>query len=96
MTLATQFKDNCDFGLRTCVHDYSSQQRLQDADCALNRMMHRDAVDADGKSRIVGGLPCSVTFRFMHKLAKEQGPPFSQWSPVCIPADAPPTIKDRP
>ena len=49
--LLRSFKDNCGFGLVANINNKSSHKVLDDAVTALERMMHRGAVAADGKVR---------------------------------------------
>jgi len=47
--LLRSFKDNCGFGLVANIKNKASHKVLDDAITALERMMHRGAVAADGK-----------------------------------------------
>ncbi len=72
MDLLTSFKDNCGFGLLANIHNIPSHQNLQDAIKALERMMHRGAIAADGKSGDGSGLLLSMPIEFLKKVAKEE------------------------
>ena len=71
--LFTSFKDNCGFGLLASLNNTPSHKNLEDAMTALERMMHRGAVAADGKSGDGSGLLVSIPHKFMQKEAKKQG-----------------------
>ncbi len=73
MDLLRSFKDNCGFGLLANVHNVPSHQNVEDAITALERMMHRGAIAADGKSGDGSGLLFGMPKRFMKKIAKEHG-----------------------
>ena len=68
----TSFKDNCGFGLVAHLKNKQTHQNLEDAITSLERMMHRGAVAADGKSGDGSGLLFSIPDQFMRKVAKEQ------------------------
>ncbi len=67
------FKDNCGFGLLASINNTPSHQNAQDAITSLERMMHRGAVAADGKSGDGAGLLFSMPDKFMRKVAKKKG-----------------------
>jgi len=67
----TSFKDNCGFGLIAHLKNKQTHQNLEDAITSLERMMHRGAVAADGKSGDGSGLLFSIPDQFMRKIAKE-------------------------
>jgi glutamate synthase (NADPH/NADH) large chain len=71
--LFTSFKDNCGFGLLASIDNRPSHRNLEDAIKSLERMMHRGAVAADGKSGDGSGLLLSMPKSFMEKEAKKQG-----------------------
>ena len=69
----TSFKDNCGFGLLAHLKNKQTHQNLEDAITSLERMMHRGAVGADGKSGDGSGLLLSIPDQFMRKVALENG-----------------------
>ncbi|MEA3512179.1 MAG: glutamate synthase large subunit [Campylobacterota bacterium] len=69
----TSFKDNCGFGLLAHLKNKQTHQNLEDAITALERMMHRGAVAADGKSGDGSGLLLSIPDEFMRKIANQNG-----------------------
>ncbi|MDC0933516.1 glutamate synthase large subunit [Arcobacteraceae bacterium] len=69
----TSFKDNCGFGLVAHLKNKQTHQNLEDAITSLERMMHRGAVAADGKSGDGSGLLFSIPDQFMRKVAREVG-----------------------
>ncbi len=69
----TSFKDNCGFGLLAHLKNKQTHQNLEDAITSLERMMHRGAVGADGKSGDGSGLLLSIPDQFMRKVALEEG-----------------------
>jgi len=69
----TAFKDNCGFGLVASIKNVPSHHYLENAITALERMMHRGAVAADGKTGDGSGLLLSMPKKFMQKKAKEEG-----------------------
>ncbi|MCF6200558.1 MAG: glutamate synthase large subunit, partial [Hydrogenimonas sp.] len=73
MDLLTGFKDNCGFGLIANIDNRPSHELLEDAIRALERMMHRGAIAADGKSGDGSGLLLSMPAKFMAKIAKKEG-----------------------
>ncbi|RXK07159.1 glutamate synthase large subunit [Halarcobacter bivalviorum] len=73
LDLLTSFKDNCGFGLMADLKNKPSHENLEDAITSLERMMHRGAVAADGKTGDGSGLLLSMPNKFMRKIANEQG-----------------------
>ncbi|MDX1809477.1 MAG: glutamate synthase large subunit [Sulfurospirillaceae bacterium] len=71
MDLITGFKDNCGFGLLANINNVSTYKNTQDAITALERMMHRGAIAADGKSGDGSGLLFSLPTEFMKKEARK-------------------------
>ncbi|MDD2698871.1 MAG: glutamate synthase large subunit [Arcobacteraceae bacterium] len=69
----TSFKDNCGFGLVAHLKNKATHQNLEDAITSLERMMHRGAVAADGKSGDGSGLLLSMPDAFMRKVALANG-----------------------
>lgn len=69
----TSFKDNCGFGLVASINNIPSHDYLENAITALERMMHRGAVAADGKTGDGSGLLLSMPKKFMAKKAQEAG-----------------------
>ncbi|RUM67523.1 MAG: glutamate synthase large subunit, partial [Sulfurospirillum sp.] len=73
MDLLRSFKDNCGFGLLANIYNVPSHQNVEDAITSLERMMHRGAIAADGKSGDGSGLLFGMPREFMKKVAKEHG-----------------------
>ncbi len=71
MDLITGFKDNCGFGLLANINNIATYQNTKDAILALERMMHRGAIAADGKSGDGSGLLFSLPTEFMKKEARK-------------------------
>ena len=71
--LLRSFKDNCGFGLVANIDNKPSRKVLNDAITALERMMHRGAVAADGKTGDGSGLLLSMPEEFIRKEAQENG-----------------------
>ncbi|WP_331775586.1 glutamate synthase large subunit [Sulfurospirillum sp. 1612] len=71
MDLITGFKDNCGFGLLANINNIPTYQNTKDAILALERMMHRGAIAADGKSGDGSGLLFSLPTEFMKKEARK-------------------------
>ncbi|NPA73918.1 MAG: glutamate synthase large subunit [Epsilonproteobacteria bacterium] len=67
------FKDNCGFGLLANIDNKATHRNVEDAVTALERMMHRGAVAADGKSGDGSGLLFSMPKIFMRKVANKLG-----------------------
>ena len=66
-------KDNCGFGLIANIKNRASHQNLENAITALERMMHRGAIAADGKTGDGSGLLLSMPHEFMLKTANSMG-----------------------
>ncbi len=73
LDLLTSSKDNCGFGLMADLKNRPSHGNLEDAITSLERMMHRGAVAADGKTGDGSGLLLSMPNKFMRKIANENG-----------------------
>ena len=73
MDILKSFRDNCGFGLIANIDNKPSHKNLEDAITSLERMMHRGAVAADGKSGDGSGLLLSKPDKFMKKIASENG-----------------------
>ncbi len=73
LDLLTSSKDNCGFGLVADLKNRPSHENLEDAITSLERMMHRGAVAADGKTGDGSGLLLSMPNKFMRKIANENG-----------------------
>jgi glutamate synthase (NADPH/NADH) large chain len=71
--LLRSFKDNCGFGLIANIDNRASHETLERAITALERMMHRGAIAADGKTGDGSGLLLSMPTDFMRKVAVENG-----------------------
>jgi glutamate synthase (NADPH) large chain len=71
--LLRSFKDNCGFGLIANIKNRPSHENLENAITALERMMHRGAVAADGKTGDGSGLLLSLPHEFMRATASEAG-----------------------
>jgi len=69
----TSFKDNCGFGLLASIDNTPSHKNVEDAIIALERMMHRGAIAADGKSGDGSGLLFGMPDKFMRKTASQNG-----------------------
>jgi len=76
--LLRSFKDNCGFGLVANIKNKASHKVLDDAVTALERMMHRGAVAADGKTGDGSGLLLSMPKEFMVKEAEKSGVELSE------------------
>ena len=72
-TLQSMFKDNCGFGLIANIKNKASRKNLDNAITALERMMHRGAVAADGKTGDGSGLLLSMPYEFMEKVTEKAG-----------------------
>ncbi len=70
--LLRSYKDNCGFGIVANIKNHASYTILEHAITALERMMHRGAVAADGKTGDGSGLLLSMPKEFMYKIALEQ------------------------
>jgi len=71
--LFTSFKDNCGFGLLASIDNKPSHKNLEDAITSLERMMHRGAVAADGKTGDGSGLLLSLPKSFFNQEAASNG-----------------------
>jgi len=71
--LLRSFKDNCGFGLIANIKNRPSHENLENAITALERMMHRGAVAADGKTGDGSGLLLSLPHEFMRTAAQDAG-----------------------
>ncbi len=71
--LLRSFKDNCGFGLVANIKNKPSHKVLNDAVTALERMMHRGAVAADGKTGDGSGLLLSMPKEFLRTKAEAKG-----------------------
>ncbi len=67
------FKDNCGFGLLASIDNNATHKNIEDAIVALERMMHRGAVAADGKSGDGSGFLFGMPYDFMKKIALQNG-----------------------
>ncbi|NPA12304.1 MAG: glutamate synthase large subunit [Epsilonproteobacteria bacterium] len=68
-----EFKDNCGFGVIADIKGRPTHKMVNDALKALERMMHRGAIAADGKSGDGSGLLFSLPKEFFRKVANENG-----------------------
>src|SRR5476649_1620911 len=66
-------KDSCGFGLIASLDDNPSHWVLQTAISSLNRLTHRGAVAADGKTGDGCGLLIKMPTRFLRAVAAEAG-----------------------
>ena len=73
MSKMVDFKDNCGFGVIADIKGNPTHEMVNDALTALERMMHRGAIAADGKSGDGSGLLFSLPKDFFRKKAKEFG-----------------------
>ncbi len=73
MDLLTSFKDNCGFGLLASIDNKPTHENVEDAIIALERMMHRGAIAADGKSGDGSGLLFGMPTEFMRQEAEKLG-----------------------
>ncbi len=74
-------KDSCGFGLIASLDDQASHWVLQTAISSLNRLTHRGAIAADGKTGDGCGLLIKQPTAFLRAAAA--GSPDSPWRPVC-------------
>ena len=65
------FKDNCGFGVIANIKGNETHSLVEDALTSLERMMHRGAIAADGKSGDGAGLLFSLTKEFFKKIASQ-------------------------
>lgn len=73
MDILKSFKDNCGFGVLANIDNVPTHKNIKDAVSALERMMHRGAIAADGKSGDGSGLLCSMPKEFLKKEATKLG-----------------------
>src|SRR6202035_3754604 len=66
-------KDSCGFGLIASLDDRASHWVLQTAINSLNRLTHRGAIAADGKTGDGGGLLIKQPTAFLKAVAAEAG-----------------------
>lgn len=71
MQLYKSYKDNCGFGLLANINNIPTYENTKDAITALEKMIHRGAIAADGKSGDGSGLLFSLPVSFMKKEAKK-------------------------
>ena len=71
--LYTSFKDNCGFRLLASIDNIPTHKNLEDAVTSLERMMHRGAIAADGKTGDGSGLLLSMPKSFFEKEAAKDG-----------------------
>lgn len=82
--LLRSFKDNCGFGLIANIKNRPSHENLENAITALERMMHRGAVAADGKTGDGSGLLLSLPHEFMRSTALEAGAELPEMYAVAV------------
>ncbi len=73
MDLLSSFKDNCGFGALVSIKNIPDHKIVEDSITALERMMHRGAIAADGKSGDGSGLLFAMPREFMSYAAKNAG-----------------------
>src|ERR1035437_3004599 len=66
-------KDSCGFGLIASLDDKASHWVLETAISSLNRLTHRGAIAADGKTGDGCGLLIKTPTRFLREAAVEAG-----------------------
>jgi len=66
-------KDSCGFGLIASLDDHASHWVLQTAISSLNRLTHRGAIAADGKTGDGCGLLIKQPTAFLRAVAAESG-----------------------
>ena len=66
-------KDSCGFGLIASLDDQPSHWLVKTAIASLNRLTHRGAIAADGKTGDGCGLLLKKPEKFLRELAKEAG-----------------------
>jgi glutamate synthase (NADPH/NADH) large chain len=66
-------KDSCGFGLIASLDDRASHWVLQTAISSLNRLTHRGAIAADGKTGDGCGLLIKQPTAFLRAVAQESG-----------------------
>ena len=72
MSKMLEFKDNCGFGVIANIKGKPTHKMVNDALTALERMMHRGAIAADGKSGDGSGLLFSMPKEFFRKVARKE------------------------
>ncbi len=82
--LLRSFKDNCGFGLIANIKNKPSKKILDNAVTALERMMHRGAIAADGKTGDGSGLLLSLPDEFLRQKASEAGVEFPELYAVAV------------
>ena len=70
---ASYEKDSCGFGLIASLDDQASHWVLQTAISSLNRLTHRGAIAADGKTGDGCGLLIKQPTAFLRAIAQESG-----------------------
>ncbi|MDR0579748.1 MAG: glutamate synthase large subunit [Campylobacteraceae bacterium] len=73
MELYKSYKDSCGFGLLANIDNIASHNIVKDAIYALEKMVHRGAIAADGKSGDGSGLLFALPVEFMTKEAAKLG-----------------------
>ncbi len=73
MSKILEFKDNCGFGVIANIKGKATHKMVNQALEALERMMHRGAIAADGKSGDGSGLLFSLPKDFFRKTAHKHG-----------------------
>ena len=73
MKNSVNFKDNCGFGVIANIKGNETHSLVNDALISLERMMHRGAIAADGKSGDGAGLLFSLPKEFFKKIAAQNG-----------------------
>src|SRR5258707_14748737 len=66
-------RDSCGFGLIASLDDQASHWVVQTAISSLNRLTHRGAIAADGKTGDGCGLLIKMPTRFLREVAVEAG-----------------------
>src|ERR1700744_1139906 len=66
-------RDSCGFGLIASLDDQASHWVVQTAISSLNRLPHRGAIAADGKTGDGCGLLIKMPTRFLREVAKAAG-----------------------
>ncbi|RUO37348.1 glutamate synthase large subunit [Aliidiomarina shirensis] len=72
-TQANDVRDNCGFGLIAQLDGETSHTLVQRAITALDRMMHRGAIGADGKTGDGCGIQMQLPDSFFREIAAENG-----------------------
>ncbi len=66
-------RDSCGFGLIASLDDQASHWVIETAISSLNRLTHRGAIAADGKTGDGCGLLIKTPTRFLREVAAEAG-----------------------